>query len=224
MYTERVSIRRGPTPILLVAPHAAPGDDVNTDIITDHLAELLNCNALVNRGWQRGVTYDYNTETADCNNVSHMVDVVEDEFLKPLIMLKGEIVRRSPVCHIFFIHGMVAQKNVDLVIGYGAGTPNSFSCTPWRKNLMYQLLENSNLDAWIGKAGGSYSGWSKQNMNQYFRKHRYEPNVQSMQLEISRELRTDRGVSELTAEYISTAMQDYINYDSFEKIMSPAEL
>ncbi len=224
MYTERVSIRRGPTPILLVAPHAAPGDDVNTDIITDHLAELLNCNSLVNRGWQRGVTYDYATETADCNNVGHMVDVVEDEFLKPMLMLKGEIVRRSPVCHIFFIHGMAAQKNVDMVIGYGAGTPNSFSCAPWRKNLMYQLLENANLEAWVGKAGGSYSGWSKQNMNQYFRKHRYEPNVQSMQLELSRELRTDRGVAELTAEYISTAMQDYINYDSFAKVMSPAEL
>lgn len=224
MYTERVSIRRGPSPILLVAPHAAPGDDVNTDIVIDHLADLLNCNAVVNRGWHRGDSYDYYAEIADCNNVTHMVDVVKDEFLTPFLNLKTQIRRRSPICHVFFIHGMAAQKNVDIVIGYGAGSPNSFSCTPWRKNLLYTLLENENMDVWVGKAGGSYSGWARNNMNQYFRKQSYDTSVQSMQLEISRELRQDRGVSELTAEYLATALGDYINYDKFEKVMSPAEL
>jgi hypothetical protein len=224
MYTERVSIRRGPSPILLVAPHAAPGDDVNTDIIIDQLADLLDCNAVVNRGWRRGDTYDYYAEIADCNKVDHMVDVVKDEFLSPLLNLKTQILRRSPLCHLFFIHGMAAQKGVDVVIGYGAGTPNSFSCTPWRKNLMYTMLENTQMDVFIGKAGGNYSGWARNNMNQYFRKHAYDTNVQSMQIELSRELRTDRGVSELTAEYLATAMGDYINYDKFEKVMSPAEI
>ena len=224
MHTERVSIRRGPSPILLIAPHAAPGDDVNTDIIIDHLSDLLNCNNVVNRGWQRGDVYNYANDQADCNNVNHMVDVVADEFLRPILNLKGEILRHAPLCHVFYIHGMAARTNVDVVIGYGAGTPNSFSCSPWRKNLLYQLLENESLDVWIGKAGGSYSGWAKSNMNQFFRKHRYESDVQSMQLEFSRELRMDRGVCELTAEYIATALSDYVNYDSFDKIMSPAEL
>jgi hypothetical protein len=224
MYAERVSIRRGPSPILLVAPHAAPGDDVNTDIITEHLGDLLDCNFVINRGWNRGDNYDYDAETADCNNVLHMIDVVKDEFLLPLLNLKTQILRKSPICHVFFIHGMATKPNVDVVIGYGAGSPNSFSCSPWRKNLLYTLLENESMDTWVGKAGGNYSGWARNNMNQYFRKHSYESSVHSMQLEFSRAIRESRGVSELTAEYLANALGDYINYDKFEKVMSPAEL
>lgn len=224
MYTERVSLRRGPTPILLIAPHAAPGDDINTDIVTDHLADLLDCNAVVNRGWHRSELYDYDKEQADCNNTNHMVDVVKDEFLVPIWNLKTHILRKSPACHIFYIHGMAPQNGVDVVIGYGAGNPNSFTCSPWRKNLMYTLLENESLDVWVGKPGGAYSGWARSNMNQLFRKHKYEIEVQSMQLELSRALRTDRGIAELTAEYLHNAMKDYINYEKYDRVMSPAEM
>ncbi len=225
-YAERVSIRHGSakSPILLVAPHAAPGDDVNTDIIIDTLAELLNCHAVVNRGWQRAEQYDYYKDQADCNNVLHMTDVVADEFLDPFWNIKTQILRNAPTCHVFWIHGMIARKGVDVIIGYGAGTPNSFSCSPWRKNLMYKLLENESLKVWVGKAGGAYSGWSRNNMNQFFRKHKHDDDVQSMQLELSRDVRTDRGISELTAEYLASAMKDYINYDSFNKIISPGEI
>jgi hypothetical protein len=223
MYAERVSIHRGPTPILIIAPHAAPGDDVNTDIIADNLANILKCNAVINRGWHRGDKYDYSKEQADCNNVGHMIDVVRDEFLQAVLKLRAEILRKSPVVHAFFIHGMAAQKGIDVVIGYGAGSPNSFSCEPWRKNLLYKLLENEKIDVCVGKAGGSYSGWTKFNMNQYFRKHVYDPKVQSMQLEISRDMRNDVGVSELTAEYLAAALKDYVNYSHFNNVLSPRE-
>lgn len=223
-YTERVSIRRGSKPILLIAPHAAPGDDINTDIITEHLAESLDAYSIVNHGWSRSDVYDYYQERADCNKVDHMVDVVKDEFLIPMLNFRTQILRHSPTCHIFFIHGMAPQKGVDMVIGYGAGSPNSFTCSPWRKNLFYTLLGNENLNVYVGKTGGSYSGWARSNMNQWFRKHVHDSSVQSMQLELSRELRTDRGVAELTAEYLSTAMSDYINYDKFDKIVSVQEI
>ena len=82
-YTERVSTRRGSKPILLIAPHAAPGNDVNTEIITKHLAESLDAYSIINHGWHRNDVYDYYQERADCNKVYHMVDVVKDEFLIP---------------------------------------------------------------------------------------------------------------------------------------------
>lgn len=225
MYKERVGICRGrKSPILIVAPHAAKGDDVNTDIVAHHLVDLLQCSAVINHGWRRGTNYDYLNEMADCNNQTHMVDVVFDEFLLPLWNLKNEILKRHPYCHVFYIHGMAAQPGVDVVIGYGAGSPNSFSCEPWRKNLFYTLLGNEGMDAWVGKAGGMYSGWARNNMNQFFRKHKYDNKVSSMQLELSRAIRNDTGVSELTAEYLCSAMKDYINYDKYDRTVSPREL
>ena len=221
---ERVSVYRGKSPVLLIAPHAAPKDDYNTGIITEEMCRLLNCNAVINRGWQRSKDYDYDKEQADCNNVTHMIDVVEDEFLRPIIGLKNEIIRQYHDCHIFFIHGMIARNNVDIVLGHGAGTPNSFSCLGWRRNLMYYILEDLSLNVWGEKANGLYSGWKNQNMNQYFRKHKLQSNVQSMQIEISKELRTDKGMSELTAEFIATAVKNYLKYDSFIKNVNVREI
>ena len=57
-------------------------------------------------------------------------------------------------------------------------------------------------------AGGSMSGWSRNNLNQYFRKWDYDANVSSMQLEIIYDLRHDKDLAEITADYIAQAIHD----------------
>lgn len=210
--------------MILVAPHATPGDDVNTDLLTEHMREEIGCFAVINHGWKRADNYSYDAEQADCNNVHHMVDVVRDEFLDPIKRLKSEILKKHGVCHIFFIHGMSNKQEADIVLGCGMGSPNSFSCEPWRTNLLVTLLDAQGVSMATGKSGGKYSGWASTNMNQYFRKHDYDPRVQSMQVEIVRDLREDQGITELTAEYLASAIKSYLRYDKFDNLVRTKEL
>jgi hypothetical protein len=222
---ERVSIIEGKTPILVVAPHGAPGDDVNTDIIAEHIASAINAYAVINRGWERAEKVDYFNDKADCNNFLHMEDVVKDEFMEPILRFRSRIQRKhNTVVHMYMIHGMgndirnkTNDPNIDMIVGYGAGTPASYSCDPWRKDLFCYSMIQAGVNACQGKAGGMLSGWARNNMNQLFRKHYPDPRVQSMQIEIVRDLRNDATISQLTAEYLAGAMSDMLNYSSWSK-------
>jgi hypothetical protein len=68
----------------------------------------------------------------------------------------------------------------------------------------------------IGKAGGKYSGNSKNNMNQFWRKIELDHFISSMQLEIVRELRDDKLITELTGETIGLAAQKAYYCTSFK--------
>jgi len=224
MATERVSIIEGKAPILLVAPHGAKCDDVNTDHVAEHAAGVLKCYAVINRGWERCEHVDYFSDKADCNNFSHMEEVVKDEFLDPILRFRSRILKKHGGMLMFMIHGMsndIRQKTgegqLDMIIGYGAGTPASYSCELWRKDLFIFLMQQAGLTVWEGRAGGMMSGWTRNNMNQLFRKHYADPRVQSMQIEIVRDLRNDYSMAELTAEYLSAAMQDLIHYNAWNK-------
>lgn len=212
---ERVSIIHGKAPIIIVAPHGYDQDDQNTDLIAETIANQLSCYAVINRGWERADSVDYLRDKADCNNVFHcQEDVVREEFLEPIIRFKNKILNQDLNCYIFYIHGMSNKHRhlskdpaLDIVVGYGAGSPNSYSCELWQKDFILTELNNTGIRAYEGKKGGVMSGWSRNNLNQYFRKWEYEPEVNSMQLEIIYELRRERDLAFLTADYLSIAIK-----------------
>lgn len=221
---ERVSIISGKLPILLVAPHGYYGDDERTDFITETIARNIGAYAVINRGWQRDNTVDYMKDKANCNNVNHChEDVVREEILEPIIRYKNRILMTSSFAYIFYIHGMSnvhrhtsEDPNLDIVVGYGAGAPNSLSCELWRKDLFMNLLLEEKFHAYEGAKGGPMSGWGRSNMNQLFRKWYHEPKVQSMQIEIIHELREDVSMALITSECLGQAMKNMLSFGHFK--------
>lgn len=212
---ERVSIKQGALPIIIVAPHGFNGDDENTDLLADMISSKCNCYAVINRGWERADNIDIFQDKADCNNVQHcLANVVKDEFLDPIIRFKNKITRQiNGSCYIFYIHGMADKhrklandKELDIVLGYGSGRPNSFTCELWQKDFMLNALDDAGFGVREGRKGGSMSGWARNNLNQYFRKWDYDASVCSMQLEIIYEMRKDKELVELVADEISKAI------------------
>jgi hypothetical protein len=221
--SERVSIIQGKLPILVVAPHGFDGDDIRTALIAEYIANTFGYYAVINHGWERDDDVDFMRDKADCNNVNHChEDVVKEEFLEPIIRFKNRIHQKFPIMHAFFIHGMSnkhkqisGDPNMDMVIGHGAGAPNSFSCDSWRKDYFIHLLDEVGIHAYCGSKGGLMSGWARSNMNQLFRKWYPDPTVQSMQVEIMYELREENEIALITAEYLGTVMKDMIDAKSF---------
>ena len=221
---ERVSIISGKTPVIIVAPHGYDGDDENTGVMAEYIANDLKAYAVINNAWERGKSVDFMADKADCNNVEHChEDVVREEFLDPIIRFKNRILTRHQIAYIFYIHGMSNRHRkiskdprLDVVVGYGAGNPNSLSCDIWQKNYFLHSLNQCGITAYEGKAGGQMSGWSRQNLNQYFRKWDYDANVSSMQVEIIYDLRKDKDLAEIAADYISMSINDVVKASSYQ--------
>jgi hypothetical protein len=213
---ERVSIIEGNIPVIVVAPHGYKGDDENTDVMVEAIASTIGSYAVINRGWERGETVDIFKDIADCNNIYHcQEDVVREEFLDPIIRFKNKILKNNQIAYVFYIHGMGNRHRIiskdpylDVVVGYGSGKPNSYSCDVWQKNLFLHFMNQSGITSYEGKAGGQMSGWSRNNLNQYFRKWDYDPNVSSMQVEVVYDLRHDKDLALITADYIANAIMD----------------
>lgn len=213
---ERVSVISGKTPVILVAPHGYDPDDQNTGIIAERIAQEINGYAVINRGWERSETVDFIKDKADCNNVYHcQEDVVREEFLEPIIRFKNRILQYKQSVYIFYIHGMSNRHrqiskdpDLDLVLGYGSGSPNSYTCEGWQKNFLLNSLNKAGIISYEGKKGGPMSGWSRNNMNQYFRKWELDSDVYSMQLEIIYDLRNEKDLALLTADYMAASIKD----------------
>lgn len=242
---ERVSTIIGKNPIILVAPHGA--DDINTDIVTEHAAQLLECFAVINRGFERSSQVDVDKDQADCNQISHCKsDVVFDEFLKPILKFKDKISQKyiklktnhipnvkyqtlDPV-HIFYIHGCgnaihkKANENVGLIVGYGLGTKkDSLTCDIWRKNLFVELYRHylKGAEVYEGRGGGKYAGRDSNNMNQYFRKHDLDLSVQSFQIEFPYSYRDDEAKAKATAMSFATIINDYCKHTHYTSEPEP---
>lgn len=219
---ERVSVIQSENdsmPILLIAPHGASGDDEKTAELTEKLAEKLDCYAVINRGFERADKVDYFNDKADCNNVNHLQeDVIREEFLESVQKCVGRIHNEAMEANIFLIHGMANPKTekFDMVIGYGASesTHPSYSCDIWRKDAFLYTLSKNSVKAYVGKAGGRYSGARKSNLNQYYRSWEYSDMVHSMQIEIIKSLREDE-MLETTAHALSEAIEDYVEFLEF---------
>jgi hypothetical protein len=239
---ERVSLIVGKLPIILVAPHGS--DDTNTDILTEMVAKKTNSYAVINRGFERADIVDVNKDKADCNRINHCKeDVVYEEFLKPIIKFKNQIIGRSlfinksrsapfsgkyavpdPVT-LFFIHGCgdvvhkEAGERVSLIIGYGRGTKkDSFSCDLWRKNLFIDFYRHFNKDEEVfeGRGGGRYAGRDSNNLNQYFRKHDLDWNIHSMQLEFPFSSRNCLENLTATAEVLTDTIKKYQTFEDYK--------
>lgn len=218
---ERTSVIKGTTPILLVAPHGP--DDQNTALLTEMVAKDFGAYAVINRGWMRSSGVDQFKDLANCNNVRHLhEDVVREEFLLPILRCRAEIINKyADKMFMFVIHGCKDNiiKNpegeiLDMIVGYGAGTPPSYSCKLKSKNLFIKCLQEEGFGVYEGAAGGMYAGKSKNNLNQLFVKWRPDHEVESMQLEIVHELRMDKSMTELTADGIMAALDAFMLKDS----------
>lgn len=220
---ERVSIIEPSgtaIPAIVVAPHGA--DDDFTIEIAESIAKEADCYAVINNCWERDENVDIFKDKANCNNNSHIIqDVVHDEFLLPILKFIGRIQKngRTPnqEVDIFIIHGMsneirkkAGTHDIDIVLGTGLGKPKSLSISEKRRNLLIDYLQKANFKVFEGKEGGDYSGWSKYNLNQYFRKWAANPDIHSVQFEIIKELREDAETAKITGSYLGDAIKSYM--------------
>ena len=219
---ERVELREGKIPVIVFAPHGFNGNDENTSIMARSIAKEINAYAVINKGWERSDVVNCFDDKADCNNVEHCHEyVVKDEVLDPLIRFIAKAKKNHGTAFLYNIHGMSdrhrkkAQDKMDVVIGFGDGDPPSFSMDIWRKDFFVSKLNVLGINAYEGKAGGNMSGWSRNNMNQLFRKWYLDSNVQSLQIEVTHELRSDVTMALITSDYLATCMLELINITNF---------
>lgn len=220
--SERVSIvesRKVQKPILFIAPHGF--DDEFTDVIAETAANSTNSFGVFNRSWERAEKVDYLKDKANCNNVLHLQeDVVREEFLDPIIRFQNRILNNHEKMYVFILHGMGDENrnyvpDVDVVIGYGAGQPHSHTCKHWMKNLLTHLFGELDLTAYQAKTGSKFSGWSKNNLNQYWRKHEVDTSVHSFQIQIIKSQRRNKAQSQLFGEILATIVDSFAEYNSW---------
>lgn len=222
---ERTSVIQGTTPVLLVAPHGP--DDENTAELTELVAKHFGAYAVINRGWQRSSRVDQFRDLANCNDVRHLhQDVVREEFLHPILRCVTRIKKKyEGKALVLVIHGCKDQirnglddEMLDIIVGYGAGNPPFYSCRTRTKNAFVRCLQDEGFGVYEGAAGGLYAGRAKNNLNQLFVRWYADNAVESMQIEIVRELREDREMLSLTAEGLMTALDSFMLIDESDEV------
>lgn len=231
---ERVSIISGKRRLIIVAPHGFDGDDENTGFIAERIACKLECSAVINRGWERADKVDIFRDKADCNNVNHFANnVVKEEFLDAIDRCVNKCQHNRNYgafttshiqsCFVLYIHGMsnkhkkIAQdSSLEMVLGYGAGFPNSFTCKEYHRDFLLDRLTEEGFTVYKGKKGGPMSGWSRNNLNQYYRKWNNNEKVFSAQVEIIYDLRRSVTNSALTADLMVEALDGIDIIDSYK--------
>lgn len=219
---ERVAIKEGKIPVLVYAPHGFNGNDENTAIIANSIAKEIGAYAVINKGWERSDAVDCFNDKADCNNVQHChEEVVKDEVLDPIFRFMRKIKKQHGIAFLYHIHGMSdrhrekVKDKMDIVVGFGDGNPPSHSMDLWRKDFFISKLNTLGINTYEGKSGGNMSGWSKNNMNQLFRKWYIDTNIQSLQIEVTHELRSDTTMALVTSDYLATCMLELTSLASF---------
>jgi hypothetical protein len=228
---QRTSVVEGDLPALIIAPHGA--DDDYTAEITERIAEKIGAYAVINWGWERAEEFDYDLDAANCNNVSHLMeDVVKQEFLEPIQKYVDRILTNSfdmsffgakrSDCYVYIINGMgnhVRKKSsdplLDVVLGYGGSnidSRSSYSCDHFREQSLAYLLQKNGLITNHSKKDGDYAANTKNNLNQYWRKWKFNACVQSIQIEIVKEKRKTNKISRRTADTLSIVIEDHIDF------------
>lgn len=225
---ERVKIIRGKSPIIFIAPYHGPEAE-NTDFIVEQMAHNTKSYAVINKGWKIGPKVDCMTDIANCGKISHCLeDVVKEEFLDPIIRFKSQILKKNKKAYIVYIHGMSNKHRImandptmDMVIGYGEGYgeeyPNSHTFDLQKKDLLIELLEDVGIIAYEGSKNSNMSGWSKESMNQLFRKFYFDRKVESLQIKIIQELREDKNLCIETSKCLGECFLNSITNISFIK-------
>jgi hypothetical protein len=215
---ERITVIDGEdtTPILLVAPHGA--DDPRTGLLTKLIAEKTGAFAVINNGWERAKNYDYDKDRANCNNIEHChEDVVKQEFLNPIMEYVNTIFDCSADITILIMHGVSDALNakrdpsLDAVVGFGEGTPPSYTCDVVRKDAFIYIL-NQIMEVGQGEGGGRYAGRRRKNLNQLYRKWYADSQVHSLQIEVVRSLRCDDATTHMASDLFSQAIIEYVDF------------
>lgn len=207
---NRVNTKTGKLPVIIVAPHG--NDDINTDIIADVIATELDAYSVINVGWKRAKKAILGENIANLNCIRHCKLV--KEFLGPLQFYKNQIIKKFKQCHVFYVHGMsnkirrVTGENVDIVVGYGAGEPPSYTCGLGYKNALITRFQQENLCTYQGKSGGRFSAWKSENLTQLFVD---SDKVQSIQLEIVNLRRYDIDTAIRTAHTMAKALDKFLH-------------
>lgn len=205
-------------PILMVVPHGF--DDTNTDIVAES-ASKAGIHAVINCGFQRSEHVDVDNDLADCNRIDHVRQpVVYDEFLKHIL----KICKTLKYPTIFHIHGVgnsihrIANREVGVIVGYGLGKEkDSLTCPIWKKNLFAHLWrELLPGEVFEGSGDGKYAGRSSNNLNQFFRKHFMDKNVDSMQLEIPFTWRDTPDQALITGIKLGSLFLNFSNHTFFD--------
>ena len=214
----RTATIRGKYPCLIAVPHGF--DDPNTSVVGESMINELNCYGIINYGWKRADIFDYYKDHANCNNIEHLSeDVVKEEFLEPFIKYNNEIgLINGGYSPVFIIHGVsneikkITKPHADLILGIGQGNPqDSLSCSTMYSDIIYDRFTDLGLATYFGKAGGKYSGFSKKNLNQYVKNQNstlisLNCNLQSIQIEIIKDLRETKEIAQLTGSILARAI------------------
>jgi hypothetical protein len=216
---ERVLALEGETPLIIVAPHGV--DDTNTDIIAEKVAEELGAFAVINKGWQRSQSVDYFKDLANCNDVRHLKhDVIKEEFLDPILRFSNKIKKKyEEKVFMLILHGCsdsvrdIVNEDLDMIIGFGDGDPPSYSCNIKFKNAFLHYLQKERFCVYEGRSRGAYAGRSNNNLNQLFRRWYPDDDVNSIQLEITKELRSNKHLIDVTSAGLVNAIDALMLYD-----------
>ena len=231
---ERVTIRNGNVPVLLVCPHGH--DDTNTDIITETCAEYLDCYSLINHGWKRAKHVDELNGMANCNSIAHVMDednfVINDEYGKEFLRFRKRIKKNCKQFYIVHVHGVgnhikkKAKDNIHVIFGHGNSKKNpSLTCDDWVPfnfgRLFAGISGNPHGNAqgqggWImyqGKPGGLYTARKNDNMNQYYRKKKVNSTIQSFQLEFTYDMRHNQAAAEFTGNALAQCLNQLVAWD-----------
>lgn len=205
---NRVSVFKGSSPILLVAPHGGGPSDVRTAMMTDYMSQRLSCYAVINTGWIRRSKPNYKDSKANCNNINHCKKKpLKQEFLLPILWCKDKILQYHNKANLFMIHGMDDSirdyGDIDVVVGFGQGNPPHISCTNTFKDRVLASLAMEGFTPAQGKAGGRLSAWDSKNLNQLFID---EPRVESIQIEVVLSLRNTDHIAKLTSHRLANAI------------------
>lgn len=215
---ERVQIIEGEIPVLLVVPHGL--DDENTDLIAEDVANEIGTYAIINKGWKRSKEVDYWNDLANCNDIRHLFqDVVKEEFLNPILRTVAKMKKEYQEDILMLIlHGCsddirseAKDPDLDLIIGFGEGRPASYTCRIKIKDAFMYYLTKENFGVYEGKAKGKFAGRSKNNLNQLFTEWYPDDNVNSIQVEIVRELRC--GYPEITIDGLIAVLDSMMVFD-----------
>jgi len=225
MAKSRVTVGYGPSPIILIAPHGYKGDDYNTDILTETAANILNCNYVINNAWKKCEKPNLNLEKANCNNFTHMIDEVAEEFMIPLLGMSKTIIKFYGYGIACWIHGVgddvrkkYKKKDLDIIFGDGKGVGRgSQTCSISLKEYVIYNLEENGLKTYSSFPGDQYNGANYINMNQLWCNHHPDPRMQSFQLEITKDLREDKTMASLTADCLADALKNITNYRNFNR-------
>lgn len=222
---ERVITLEGEAPIIVIAPHGVEHDDSNTAFIAERIAKEIGAFAVINQGWERASDVDFIKSHANCNDVRHLhEDVVREEFLDPILRYVNRIDKDFGFAYMMVVHGMgnyvrqyTEDGRLDIIIGYGAGTPPIYSCDTRLKDAFIHYLTKSGICTYEGMPGSQFAGRSKNNLNQLFRRWYPNSDVHSMQIEIVKELREELDIAEITAVTLAECMDDLIYLDDTQQ-------